>query len=108
MKYALIGIGVILFIIILSLGLDYGLGVKWYGFIAPQKENVKREVFENTNSYVRGKNQTLMKYYHEYLNAENDSNKEAIAEIIRMEFADFPDENVQSAKLRVFLMQIKY
>lgn len=83
---------------------DFGL-MQWNKFIKPQKQNIKRDVFENTNSYVRGKNQDLLNYYLEHKKTEE---KEAIEEIIRADFANFPEEKVKSKKLQKFLKKIKY
>lgn len=107
MKYVFMGLVTLIFLIVISLGLDYGLGVKWYSFIALQKENVRRQVFENTNSFVRGKNQDLLRYYQQYQKA-NEEDKVALQELIRLDFANFPEENIQSGKLRSFLEEMKY
>jgi hypothetical protein len=106
-KYVFLSIGAIILLFAISLGLDYGLNIGWYGFVAPKKENIRREVFENTNSYIRSKNQALLKYYQEWKKAD-EIDKQSLSEVIRMEFANFPEDKVQSLKLRSFLEEIKY
>ena len=51
-------IGAVVGVIALAFCLELG-GVAWFGFFEPIKENVRREVFENTKSYVHGKIQDL-------------------------------------------------
>jgi hypothetical protein len=58
------------FLLVLGMALDLG-GVKWMGFIEPKRQNVQRQVFENTQSYVHGKTQDLAKYYEQYQKADN-------------------------------------
>lgn len=97
-------IGLVAFIAIM-LGLELA-GVHWYRFIAPQKENARREVFEQTKSYNEGKTQQLAKYKIEYDLATNDDEKEAIAAGIRGMFADYDAEKLPHG-LNMFLVQIR-
>jgi len=82
----------------------YSLGM--FKFFAPKTENIKREVFENTKSYLHGVQQDLGKYYHEYQKAD-DSSKEIIKSTIRMRFAEVDVSKLQSAKLRSFLTEAR-
>ena len=80
-------------------------GIKFWGV---RSENAKREVFEQTQSYVEGKRQELTKYHHEWVNADVVA-KGAIEATIRMSFASF-DENkylTDSPELYTFLRDIK-
>lgn len=52
-----------LFALIFVFGL-FGLG--YFKFFEPKKENIRREIFENTKSYLQGVQQDLGKYYLEY------------------------------------------
>lgn len=73
------------FIIILSIIL-FWLIMFWlqyasiinYSFFQPKIENAKREVFENTNSYVQWKKQEISKYRLEYNRAQSEEDKNAI------------------------------
>ena len=58
-----------------------------YSFFAPRQENVRRNVFENTQSYVKGKQQELEKLRLEYIREKDPIAKEAIANMIRHNFA---------------------
>lgn len=101
--YALLAI---IGVIVLAFALEVG-GLKWERYFAPQHENVKREVFENTQSYVHGKSQDLAKYYEEYSKADDPQKKEAIASIIKMNFADFDVTTLRSEQLKGFLISVR-
>jgi len=79
-------------------------GLEWMRFFNPKVENVRREVFENTKSYTHGKIQDLAKYYEEYQKTED---KEAVAAIIKMRFAEFDANKINSDVLRTFLINIR-
>ena len=82
------------------------LGVQWYGFIQPKKENVRREVYENTKSYVHGKIQDLARYYEEWTKS-NPKERAAIESLVRMNLSDFKADNIQNYKLRQFLIKVR-
>jgi hypothetical protein len=105
MKYFLMGLGILIFLIILGFGLDL-LGLHWYKFIQPKKEAARREVFLNTRSYNEGMIQNLIKYKHEY-DLGNDDEKKIITNTIRHMYAEF-DESKLNPELRDFLKKIKY
>jgi hypothetical protein len=79
-----------------------------YQFFAPKYENVRREVFENTQSYVESKRQDLVKYRLEYMRAKTDEEKAALKFTIVQEFANFDETKLPSPELRDFLRQMKY
>ena len=108
MKMFFITAGAILFLFAFSLGLDYAIGLKWYSFIEPKKEDARRKVFLQTRSYNESKLQELVKYRLEYLQAKDSSTKEAIASTIRHMFAEFDETKISSSELRDFLKEIKY
>lgn len=84
MKIALITIASIigLFALIFAANEFEIFGTRFWGV---RKENARREVFEQTQSYYDGKRQQLAKYHHEWNNADND-NKIAIEATIRSSF----------------------
>ena len=98
-------IGAVMFIILLFFIIDLS-GLMWTSFIGPKRENIRREIFEETKSYNEGKEQDLIRYRLQYIQAEGKE-KEAIGSAIRMMFADY-DENKLSPELRDFLKKIKY
>lgn len=105
LKIAGISIGGIVGLI--ALVFIFGLaGLGYYKFFEPKKENIRREVFEQTQPYTHGKIQDLAKYYEEYSKAES-SDKEAIRQLIIMRFAEFDESKIKSLKLRSFLISMR-
>jgi len=104
-----IAAGIVVLVILLSVafGLEWA-GIKWYGFFGPKRAAVRREVFKQTRSYNEGKEQELLKLRLEYLQAQNDESKRAIASTIRHLFADYDESLLDSVELRAFLKQMKY
>lgn len=107
MKYFFIGFLCLIFCIGIGIGLDY-LGFKWWSFIEPKKEKMKREIFLNTRSYNEGKAQDLVKLRMEYLRTKDKTEREVIASTIRHMFAEYDENKINSIELRDFLKQIKY
>lgn len=60
-------------------------GFLWvYRTWAPQYEDARRETFEHTNSYVRGKQQYLLRLYGEWSQAD-EAHRSALCAIARNE-----------------------
>ena len=98
----------LLVFVALYFGLGY-LGVIGTKTIGKAQQNADREVFEQTQSYVQGKRQELVKLHHEWMSADNDSKKD-IEATVRISFANF-DENKyleDSPELYSFLKKVKY
>ena len=103
----MIGIGVGIFAALIVIGFIFqAVGLGFYGYFAPKYEDAKREVFENTQSYVHGKIQDLQKKYGEWMKAESEVDKSVIEEMIRMEFANFPSDKIDNETLRNFLESV--
>lgn len=83
------------------------LGLGYYQFFGPRYENVRREVFENTQSYVQGKIQDLAKYHDEHQRADTQDGKDAIRFLIQNRFAEFDETKIKAAQLRAFLIQMR-
>lgn len=94
-------VGVLLLSFIMGL---FGLG--WMKFFNPRKENIRREVFEQTQSYVHGKIQDLAKYHDEYRQG-NENDKECIRQLIIVRFAEFDESKIKSTNLRNFLKRMR-
>lgn len=100
---AIVGI-IILMVVAAGLGfVGNGLSFASFKFWAPKQENVKREVFENTQSYVEGKNQDLAKYHHEWLIAKDPEEKGALEAIVRQQFTTIKPSSIQDPDLAQFL-----
>ncbi len=106
MKQIFIWIAGIVALIAIVLGLDL-LGLGWTKFIGPKRQDIRREIFEKTKSFNEAKEQDLIRYRLQYIQANDDEEREAIASTIRMMFADY-DESKLRPELRDFLKKIKY
>lgn len=89
--------------LVFCLGL-FGLG--YYKFFGPKTENVRREIFENTQSYVQGKIQDLAKYKDEYDHGD-DKSRESIRQLILARFAEFDETKIQVEGLKSFLVRMR-
>lgn len=101
--WKIVGLSLIVLVVLFLLGL-YGLG--WMKFFEPKKENIRREIFEQTQSYTHGKIQELAKYHDEY-NRADAKDKEALRQMIIMRFAEFDAEKIKSPKLKNFLINTR-
>jgi hypothetical protein len=100
--FALI-IGSVVVIAAIVIGLGFAdIGLK--KLFLPMHENVRREVFENTKSYVHGKIQDLAKYYREY---QTSDDRAAIEALVRSQFAEFDEAHIQVLELRQFLVKVR-
>ena len=105
--YIVLGLIGVVLLASLAFGLEWA-DIAWKGFFGPKHEAVRREVFKETRSYNEGKEQQLIKYRLEYLRATDESEKKALASTIRLAFADYDENLLDSAELRTFLKQMKY
>ena len=98
-------LGVIAFIVALTFAANEFeiFGTRFWGV---RQENARRDVYEQTNSFVGGKRQELVKYHHEWLNAKDDTDKKAIEFTIRNSFSDFDPELIKDNELRYFLISV--
>jgi len=94
------------------IGASYAFG--WVGVhqtktITKAKRNAEREVFEETNSFTKGKRQEIIKYYKEWKETETIEEKKAIETIVSMSLADFDEDRfISDAKLLSWIKSIKY
>lgn len=79
-------LGLVLFTSLIF-GLQY-LGIMNFKFFAPKYENARREVYENTQSYVEAKRQAITKYYNEWRKGDQ-ADKDALRSIVLQDFANF-------------------
>ena len=76
-----------------------------YRFWAPQMEDVKREVFEQTQSYVQGKNTYIARLRRDYESSEGPQ-RESIHRLILSE-AETIDEGNLTASNRAFVNSLR-
>lgn len=90
--------------LVVMVALSFGLGwtdVFYAKTVGKAREDARREVFEQTQSYVEAKRQELTKYRLEYMRADS-SDRQAIKMTIVQSFANF-DKSKLDYDLRVFL-----
>ena len=105
MKAAGIILGGIVFLILLMFILEYA-GLGFTAFFEPKKENIRRNVFEETQSYVQGKNQDLAKDYKEWMETTPD-NRVVIENVVREQFANYKIKNIESVVLQNWLTKVR-
>lgn len=101
---------ILIFILILVTltALSFGgeaMGIWRMGIFEPMREDVKREVFENTRSFNEAAKQELTRYRLQYLKADDDNDKNAIASTVRIRFAGFPNTDQLQSELYSFLQE---
>jgi len=94
--------GLIVFIALI-LALDYGSFI-WDNIMKPKRENLRRDVFEETKSYNQAKIQQIAKYKFEYNKAENDDTKIVIKAVVRNTFTDYDIDNLPN-NLKFFVRE---
>lgn len=102
------GIVAVIAVIVLLGSMAFGatwLGIQWDGFFQPMREDVRREVFEQTKSYNEGKTQDLVRYRLQYQRAKDKTERDAIASAARLQFADY-DHTQLPPELQTFLKEI--
>ena len=105
MKFVALVIAGLILLIVLAFGLEL-VGLEWTKFFASKKEEIRREVFEQTKSFNEAKVQDLVKYRLQYIRAKEEIEKKAIASTIRHMFADYSVEKLDQ-ELKQFLTKIK-
>ena len=100
--YSILGlIGILIIVFLLEL---FGLGM--FKFFEPKRENIKREVYENTKSRMHGIAQDIGKYYQEYQKATSEE-KQTIRSVINMRFASVDADKLESPQLQSFLREMR-
>jgi len=105
-KIALYSFLIILGLCVFAFGLEYA-GLHWMKFFNPRKENIRREVFEETKSYTHGAIADIAKYYEQYKNAETVEDKAAIKSIVAGRFPAFDANNIRSQELKQFFINMR-
>lgn len=111
-KSKIILLSILGFILILCLVIGLGYYNVFYTKTAGKaqqkaKKQVQREVFEQTQSYVEGKRQEIVKYRLEYMKADS-SEKHAIKMTIIQSFANFDESLLNDPILESFIRDLKY
>lgn len=80
------------------------LGVK--GTVGVENANIDRKIYEQSKSYIHGKTQDLTKYYEEYQQSD-ETGKQAIRNLIQMNFAELDETKIENRRIRIFLQEMR-
>jgi hypothetical protein len=104
------GAGIIILVLVFALGLGWivqGNDFFMYKVFAPQYENTRRQVFENSKAFNQGMVQELQNMQFEYIRASPE-HKAALASVIIHRAADYNlDQPQVPSDLRNFIVQLK-
>jgi hypothetical protein len=98
-------IGIAIFAFITFVGLSF-FALYHYQFFGTRFENARRQVFEQTQSYVEGKRQDLVRYRLQYQQAKDPAEQQAIRMMILESMANV-DTSLFSYDLQDFLRSIQ-
>jgi hypothetical protein len=86
-----------------------GMGLISYSFFEPKMEDARRDVFENTNAFVKGKLSDTNRDMFEYRSNSDPLVKNALKYKISQNLVDFDeDKYCKSVELKSFIKQMKY
>lgn len=105
--YVVVGLLSACAFLVLLLGIRLG-SIHVEGFLASEREDVRRDVFENMRSYNQTKIQELADYRRQYLLATTDEQRDAVASTVRLRFADYEMDDRVPALLRDFWREINH
>ncbi len=97
---------------IVIMSLTYGFG--WFGVgykktVGKELKNADREVYEETNSFTKGKRQEIIKAYKEWNKCEDEQCKKGIENILSLSISDFnEDKFITDRKLLSWVKKVKY
>ena len=89
-------IGITLLIGVLGF-IGNGMGLVSYKFFGPKWEDARRDVFENTNAFVKGKLADTNKHMLEYKRSTDPIERNALKYTISQNLIDFDEDNCTHA-----------
>lgn len=102
-------LGVLLFFgIIIGLNFTFGwVDVYQTKTIGKAKENAKREVFKQSQTYNDGQALELVKLKSEYESTKDSTSRNAIVFTIKQEFGNFDESKLESQGLKDWLIRMR-
>jgi len=105
---AVVGIVVVLLAVVIGLSFAFGwVGVGYTSTVGKAQQNAERKVFEQSQSYVEGKRQEVIKYRYEYLKTKDKDERAAIRATLRSSLANF-DKSKLDYDLQSFIDSTAY
>lgn len=106
-----LGIISVVAILIVTIGISFAIGVidlEFMKFFGIRRENIRREIYEENVSYVRGMTKDLSEYHLQWMLAEDDVEKSAIVNVVRQRYAEFDISHLtDNPQLYNFLTDIR-
>lgn len=85
------------------------MGLVSYKFFGPKWENARRDVFENTNAFVKGKLSDTNRHMLEYKSTTDPKLRNALKYAIAQNLVDFDeDKYCKSLEMKAFIKKMKY
>jgi hypothetical protein len=109
MKPFIIGAGLIIGSVFVAGGIDFlatGESFLMYKYWAPKQENVRREVFENTDSFVRGKIAHIAQLELDYEQSQSTAQKGALRRMVLTEAAEVDNSKLPASE-QEFISSLK-
>ena len=102
----IVGIVVLAFIAIIGIGISF-LDLGLLSFFGVKRANIERQIFDNTKSQIQGTIQALSAYRLEYTTAEGREHKQALTEMILLEYNAMERKDLLPHNLKTFINNLK-
>lgn len=109
-KKILAGLGVVtllVFFFVATVGLQW-VGIQVGGWLRAEQKDVNREVWENSNSRVRGAVQQIADTYSEYHQTNDSGEKTMLCNVLTQEYRNLPPSKIDDPTYRNFFKDCKY
>ena len=72
-------------------------------------QNVKTEIYENSNAFTKAKRREVIKLYQEYNTLTTEKEKNGLKGIVSLALSDFDeDKYIKDVKLLAWIKKMKY
>lgn len=105
MKTALFVMGGLILAIVTVFALGIG-GLEYKKFFAPRSQAIDRQIFQETPSFVHGKNQQITLFMTEYKLAETDKKRATYKNLIIYE-ASTIDNELLNENIQAFIQELQ-
>ena len=109
-KAIFIGFISLIGILVLAFGLEY-FNLVSYRFFGIRYEDNRRNIYENSQSYVEGKKMDINKQMLEFKTSRDEISRKAIKNMVAHQFAEFNEDSPKynlTSEQRDFLKDMKY
>lgn len=101
--------------VVIIVGLVWGISYLTVGYnktagkaLEKSRRNVDTEVFYESQSFIDGKKRDALARYNEYKELGSDAERREMKNIIKLEFANFDEEEHLTEPLKSFIHDAKY